>query len=937
MKIRSSARGAVAALATVVGLLALVVPPASGESGWGVSPPFHLDTRSPDLPLSVGGLKFDGESIVADGPERWRIEGSVQVGGTADPALPLHLGPSSAVTVDLEEGTATVEQCAEMELHHEGHVFRLSAGAGILADPSTASPENASVTWAGRLYALGVGADLGIEGELAFRPNLFSLGVSGGSFYGLDGLFGPDAVLAFDGELQLSEMCARFTVDLEQAEEIPILPPVFLLPWHEDVQFHASLDLINRFVEILLRGTLFEVDGTGGSFGLGCWPLPVCGGVRFPLTESGDPVPDLRIIDGLEVSLPFPVAREGQGARSDSAMNRDGDPLSLGIDVKGAEIYEDLNCNGQYDSGEPFEDNVVSDGSWTNGSRFWMDDGSLNMQANAAIELGLLCLVNIRAAQVEVGLDWAQETFEMSLENAFEMGPEEHPWFHLDGPAGDDYLRVVWGGANREVRFKGEVVPASLPGITLRSEMAASWGPDGFGRLEGTFGTDVRLLGFVDLALAQTGFGVDQDGMEFSSRLTTPLFGTDISGAIRDDRISALCTSDFRLLGRKLIGGETRATIDGSCLTLDARTLMAGCMGLDLQFIWCSGSPFPKSGSLTGFAACCPADLHYYDSQGRHVGRNSETGLIEIEVPGACYIESPDHEGKFIGLPEMDWEGSSRLVVDALGDGQFDLSVMVPDAQAGTETFADYEGIAINAESVAELPFSTRADLDLLLDRDGDGEIDQVLPPDSLVLADLDTSLIRIEGLEIESITPHMAQIAWRTNLPADAMIAYGQGEDLPDTVRVEADPSFTHRVVLEGLTMDSQYRFVAISSDSLGRPARSFPQEFRTPIDESAEIGESTGGPVSRLTLIGPGLCAAGSNLAMQLVLPSSGAVDAEILDASGRCVRRLALGSLPSGQNEMRWDRRDDAGRVVPSGVYLVRVTWRGQRETQRVVLLD
>ncbi len=897
-----------------------------------------LGVPTPDLPLSLGGLRFDGESIVPAGPERWRIDGSVQVGGVEDPALPLHLGSSSAVTVDLAEGTATVEQYSDLELHHEGHVFRLSAEAELLADPSTANPDDASITWTGRLYALGVGADLGIEGELAFRPNLYSLGVSGGSFFGLDELFAPGALLEFDGEIQLSQMCALFPVDVDQVMEIPIIQGILALPMQQSLRFQVKLDLINRVVEILLGGTLFEVEGTGGTFSLGCLPLPVCGGIRFPLTESGAPVPDLRVVDSLEVSLPIPIMKEGQGVLTDSSVTRDETPLSLGIDVKGAEIYEDLNCNAQYDLGEPFDDNVIQDGVWTDGSRIWLDEAGLNMQANATIVIGLLYLINIRAAQAEVMLDWGSETFEMSRENEFEMGPEEHPWFRLGGPLGDDSLRVVWGGPNREVRFKGELSPFYLPGITLRSEMAASWGPGGFGRLEGAFGADVRVLGFVDLALAETGFYVDQNGMEFNTRLTTPLFGTDISGVILGDRFSGLCATDFYLFGKKLIGGETRATIDGSCLTLDARTRLAGCMGVNLQVIWCVGWPLPRLGAGTGFAVCCPADLHYYDSQGRHVGRNPETGLIEIEIPGACYIESADHEGKYIGLPEMDWEGSSRLVVEALDEGQFDLSVMVPDIQAGTETFADYEGIAINAESVAELPFSTRADLNLLLDFDGDGQVDQELPPDSLVLADLDTSLIRIDSLEVQDVTPYSASIRWQTNLPADALVAYGQGEDLPDTVRADTTATYTHLVVLDGLTMDSSYRFIAVSADSLGRPARSLLQEFRTPIDASGVIEEEPASPPKpQFKLVCSGAHPVTGDVIMQLMLPSPGETDLEILDPGGRCVRKMALGCLPSGRQEIRWDGRDDAGRTVPSGMYIVRVTWKGRQETQRVILLD
>jgi flagellar hook assembly protein FlgD len=42
------------------------------------------------------------------------------------------------------------------------------------------------------------------------------------------------------------------------------------------------------------------------------------------------------------------------------------------------------------------------------------------------------------------------------------------------------------------------------------------------------------------------------------------------------------------------------------------------------------------------------------------------------------------------------------------------------------------------------------------------------------------------------------------------------------------------------------------------------------------------------------------------------------EILDASGRCVRRLWHGTPGAGPRQVIWDTTDDGGRSVASGVY-------------------
>jgi hypothetical protein len=69
---------------------------------------------------------------------------------------------------------------------------------------------------------------------------------------------------------------------------------------------------------------------------------------------------------------------------------------------------------------------------------------------------------------------------------------------------------------------------------------------------------------------------------------------------------------------------------------------------------------------------------------------------------------------------------------------------------------------------------------------------------------------------------------------------------------------------------------------------------------------------------------------------LPQNGMVTVEVFDLAGHRVRALSRGHLQAGPHQMTWNGRDEQGRAVGSGVYLVRlVTPQGTR-SQRALLL-
>lgn len=60
---------------------------------------------------------------------------------------------------------------------------------------------------------------------------------------------------------------------------------------------------------------------------------------------------------------------------------------------------------------------------------------------------------------------------------------------------------------------------------------------------------------------------------------------------------------------------------------------------------------------------------------------------------------------------------------------------------------------------------------------------------------------------------------------------------------------------------------------------------------------------------------------------IPRDGRVEFALFDLSGRAVRVLAKREFPAGAHTLRWDGRDGAGRVAPSGRYAFRLRLEGR----------
>nr|MBC8368068.1 ASPIC/UnbV domain-containing protein [bacterium] len=94
---------------------------------------------------------------------------------------------------------------------------------------------------------------------------------------------------------------------------------------------------------------------------------------------------------------------------------------------------------------------------------------------------------------------------------------------------------------------------------------------------------------------------------------------------------------------------------------------------------------------------------------------------------------------------------------------------------------------------------------------------------------------------------------------------------------------------------------------------------------------------PSLKLALLAPYPNPFNPSTEIRFQLPQANSVKASIYDLNGRLVRRLLEDIfLSAGEHSFRWDGRDDGGRVLASGVYLLRFEAGGRKYGRKLVLL-
>ncbi|MDH5627275.1 MAG: T9SS type A sorting domain-containing protein, partial [Candidatus Krumholzibacteria bacterium] len=91
----------------------------------------------------------------------------------------------------------------------------------------------------------------------------------------------------------------------------------------------------------------------------------------------------------------------------------------------------------------------------------------------------------------------------------------------------------------------------------------------------------------------------------------------------------------------------------------------------------------------------------------------------------------------------------------------------------------------------------------------------------------------------------------------------------------------------------------------------------------------------LSRLTLGANVPNPFGASTALRVGLPVAGTANVDVFDVAGRRVAARRVDGLNAGWNTIDFDGRDDDGRRLASGVYIVRVRAAGQTATHKFVI--
>jgi hypothetical protein len=130
---------------------------------------------------------------------------------------------------------------------------------------------------------------------------------------------------------------------------------------------------------------------------------------------------------------------------------------------------------------------------------------------------------------------------------------------------------------------------------------------------------------------------------------------------------------------------------------------------------WANGLPeqpepfwtsfFKLPGDWSNLAIFClfsPADIHVYDSQGRHVGVD-EKGEVEKQIPGAVYITPDGTLYKTIIIPNANVSQGYRLVANGTGSGIMEIKAQVPDTENKCKRYLEYTNVPVSATTSARV------------------------------------------------------------------------------------------------------------------------------------------------------------------------------------------------------------------------------------------
>ncbi|MGD8394016.1 MAG: FlgD immunoglobulin-like domain containing protein [Candidatus Eiseniibacteriota bacterium] len=295
------------------------------------------------------------------------------------------------------------------------------------------------------------------------------------------------------------------------------------------------------------------------------------------------------------------------------------------------------------------------------------------------------------------------------------------------------------------------------------------------------------------------------------------------------------------------------------------------------------------------------------------------------------------------------WSAISGLLTNGPGNGNI--------------TFGTVTTVAV-AETDPQVIWAGTDDGNVWVTFDGGGswfQVDAQLPDRWVTRVAVDPtdatiSYVTISGFRWDEPLPHVFRstnfgASWTdvsSNLPEMPVNDLVVDPDAPSTLYVATDLGVyvTHDTGGNWTALGAALPGVVITDLELHQPTRTlvaatFGRSMWTyDLAATTAVAAAAGAPapvVPRLAPVGPNPLTAGP-ATVRFTLPRAAEMSLKIYDATGRLVRVLADANqvLAAGEHVIDWDARDERGRQVAGGIYLVRLAGDGTVATRKVSVI-
>jgi hypothetical protein len=777
---------------------------------------------------NVGNITVCADSIIQVESNTYRAHNSVWIGDQDGQNFYLYLGDDAEVTFNVNTATVSSVVFGNVHLSVQWQDYDVDAIASLTIDAPAGQ-----VSFQGTVHysedAIFQSSFSGacvldvnsrhLSGSIQFDDSYFgsaTVGVNAG-FWDFEGC----PFMGLTGEIELTP-----TAPVILSDNVDYLSLI-------NGQITLGVFLNTGIFRVGLEHGALEFSAGGGAFGFNLTHALIPPGVPKEGTIDIDLEHlSMKVVKDIPIGLPIPL-KDGDTSglamspNSKLTRNHKGEKILLvdaGLTIKGEEPYTDINCNGTYEWEEPFVDENGNE-DWDQGTEFQLRDDFSNpvidAYGHAVLNLTLAKFVKLDCADAVVDIDFpARNTIDLEIWTGLQLGDI----FTLDLATGILSLDFE----NRMYSADATVNNLYFAGTSFDAHLVIGFDPFQF---ETAVSQDFQILG-VDVLGTGSFLRVDEDYLYLLADLNA--FGLlEAEGRLSwmEGAIDGFFSSDLHVDGWHLAQQENQFHFSpGECMTITASLAFCPvphfCPGGKVTFRICSFLNWGVVVNGKYFRLKCPADLHVYDSLGRHTGLNPGGGL-DLEIPGSEFYFSEDSSQQLIFIPGFDL--SDVYTIEVVGDstGVIDLDVLYPnplDSKAYDFTFFDQP---TQQGALHRVILDNTNTWTMFHDLDSDSVFESQSEPDSSAEATLDTTMVAITDILHEIVCANEVNITWNTNVLASSEVLYRTENDSIYNSVYDTTLTTSHALLIDDILTTEMYYYVTVSVDSSGNIASFLEKTF--------------------------------------------------------------------------------------------------------------